>query len=1058
MLRPAFCLLVFTFAAAVCFDASAGEVKLNGHTFTIPDGFEIELIAGPPLVDRPITAAFDEAGRLYVADSSGSNDKVDKQLAEKPHRILRLEDTDGDGTFDSRTVFADKMMFPEGTLWLDGSLYVAAPPSIWKLTDTDRDGVADERVEWFQGKTLTGCANDLHGPYAGRDGWIYWCKGAFAEQTYARPGQKPFVTKASHIFRCRPDGSGIESVMTGGMDNPVDVTFTGGGERIFTTTFLQNPGGGKRDGLIHALYGGVYGKDHGVLDGHLRTGGLMPVLSHLGAAAPCGLTVFDSNTFGPDFQGNLFACCFNMRKITRHVLSPHQGQFQSADSDFVVSDNVDFHPTDILEDADGSLVIMDTGGWYKLCCPTSQLSKPDVLGGIYRVRRTGAAKIADPRGERVIWPRSTVEELARFLGDARPAVQERAITELARRGLPSVATLRGVLKNDRAVVARRNAVWSLTRIDHELAREAIRQALSDRQDEVRQAALNSISLWRDQHAVPELLLTLRGKSVFDQRLAAECLGRIGDEKQIVKLLNTLSTPEVDRALEHAVRYALLEIGNAEAIWTANESLKPVSLHATTATLWAQEQLPGGKLDPQRVGNMLSHASREVRDTAVFILGRHPEWSAELAGILKSLLEGGIQFGAKDVKGTVDAAASERDQAEFEQTVARFAKGAEVQQMLAELVSNPAASTKSAVPARVSALRIMRLAGLKDWPASWPAAIATAINADDVQTLTAATAVLRAFPAVQNADQAADLATRLRTVASNTSLSAEVRLEGLAALSLLTKELNAEYFALLIENLNADLPLSQRSAAAEVISKSKLSADQLLELTGQFKTVSPLEADKLLGTFEAGGDESVGLKLVEMLKESPVLRSLRPDALKLRLSKFTPKVQEQSQPLYEIINAQASQQKEKLESLLAELKDGDIRRGQQVFISQKAACSACHAIGYLGGNVGPDLTRIGGIRTERDLLESIIFPSSSFVRSYEPVTVVLQSGKVLNGTIRNESVDEITLATGPKEEVRIARQEIEEMRPSTVSVMPSGLEQQLTKQQLADVIAFLRAAK
>ena len=99
-------------------------------------------------------------------------------------------------------------MFPEGTMWLDGSLYVSAPPSIWKLTDTDGDGVADKRVEWFQGKTLTGCANDLHGPYLGPDGWIYWCKGAFAQQTYERPGKKPFVTRAAHIFRCRPDGTG----------------------------------------------------------------------------------------------------------------------------------------------------------------------------------------------------------------------------------------------------------------------------------------------------------------------------------------------------------------------------------------------------------------------------------------------------------------------------------------------------------------------------------------------------------------------------------------------------------------------------------------------------------------------------------------------------------------------------------------------------------------------------------------------------------------------------------------------------------------------------------
>src|SRR6478672_4887817 len=93
------------------------QVRLNGHTFTLPVGFEIELAAGPPLVERPIVADFDEHGRLYVADSSGTNDPSAKQLRDKPHRIVRLEDADGDGHFDRRTVFADQMMFPEGTMW-----------------------------------------------------------------------------------------------------------------------------------------------------------------------------------------------------------------------------------------------------------------------------------------------------------------------------------------------------------------------------------------------------------------------------------------------------------------------------------------------------------------------------------------------------------------------------------------------------------------------------------------------------------------------------------------------------------------------------------------------------------------------------------------------------------------------------------------------------------------------------------------------------------------------------------------------------------------------------
>ena len=72
--------------------------------------------------------------------------------------------------------------------------------------------------------------------------------------------------------------------MTGGMDNPVDVVFTAAGERILTTTFVEHPQLGRRDAVLHAVYGGVFGKPHGVLDSHPRTGELMPVLSNLGAA------------------------------------------------------------------------------------------------------------------------------------------------------------------------------------------------------------------------------------------------------------------------------------------------------------------------------------------------------------------------------------------------------------------------------------------------------------------------------------------------------------------------------------------------------------------------------------------------------------------------------------------------------------------------------------------------------------------------------------------------------------------------------------------------------
>src|SRR5262249_43742960 len=170
--------------------------------------------------------------------------------------------------------------------------------------------------------------------------------------------------------------------------------------------------GGRRDGLIHAVYGAVYGKDHSVVYEHPWTGpSLMPVLSHMGPAAPAGLTRYESNAFGHDYQDNLFAVQFNLQKVSRHVLSAEGATYKSQDIDFLVSSNRDFHPTDVIEDADGSLLVMDTGGWYKLCCPTSQLVKPDVLGAIYRVRRKDAPRPADPRGLKIAWAKQSAKEL-----------------------------------------------------------------------------------------------------------------------------------------------------------------------------------------------------------------------------------------------------------------------------------------------------------------------------------------------------------------------------------------------------------------------------------------------------------------------------------------------------------------------------------------------------------------------------------------------------------------------------------------------------------------------
>ena len=528
-------------AASIGAAAETAPVQTTEFTFEdlklkVPAGFTVTRVAGPPLVDRPVSVSFDENGGLYVADSSGSNKPLREQQDDPQHKVLRLEDTDGDGVFDRRTVFADKLMMLQGTQWYRGSLYVAAPPKIWKLTDTNNDGVADERVEWFDGKVPLSCGNDVHGPSIGRDGRLYWCKGEFSPQVHDLPGRPGWKSKAAHVFRARPDGTDREMVMTGGMNNPVELAFTPSGERILSATFISNDMGGGRDGLIHAIYGGVYGREHGVLDGHERTGDLLSPMLSMGAAAPCGTQLLVSRSLGDDLAGNLFVCAFNLRTVFRNVLTSTNGTFTTVSTPFVTGDSSDFHPTDVHEDADGSLLVIDTGGWYKICCPTSRVEKPQVLGAIYRIRRAGAEPVKDPRGLALDWPTIAPLQLAHLLADARPAVAERAGDALACIGVRAVDAIKQFLIDSPSPAARQNAVWALSKIDGPEARTVIRMALTDKAAEVRHAASHVAGLHRDAEAVGALAAVLAGDDAGSSgRAGGDAQGNVAVTRTLVHL-------------------------------------------------------------------------------------------------------------------------------------------------------------------------------------------------------------------------------------------------------------------------------------------------------------------------------------------------------------------------------------------------------------------------------------------------------------------------------------------------------------------------------------------
>ena len=547
--RSPLCVLIAL--SVFCLDGDAAEtVTFAPHTFTIPDGYELKRVAAPPLVKRPIHMCFDVNGVLYVTDSSGNTQKATVQINNPQHRVLRLVDRDGDGTFDESTVFADKLPVPEGILVHDGTVYVGAPPHIWKLRDSDGDHVADERSVWFDGGSLEKCGNDMHGPYLGPDGFLYWCKGAFAGQTHELTNGRKRTSHAAHIYRARSDGSQLERVITGGMNNPVGLAFAATGERFLSGTFFDLSKPGRRDGILHAVYGGLYGrKNDRVLDPHPDTGGFLPILSQLGPAAPSGIVMPRHHSTG--LKGDLISTEFNTRRLSRHRLSKDGSSYSSATSTFLESDQSDFHPTDVIEDADGSLLIADTGSWYMICCPTSKIAKPDVLGAIYRIQKKGSQPYDDPRGLKRDWSHPQVA----WLSDQRPAVVKRAIDSLA------------TVKNIEALhsaSARLPAVWTLHRIPGRRARSAVRGFLTQDDPDVCAAAIHSVALWRDRDALKPLTKVLLQSDPLLRRLAAMALGRLGDSDAVQPLLQAYSN-KMDPFLSHAIVYALYETGDAERI-------------------------------------------------------------------------------------------------------------------------------------------------------------------------------------------------------------------------------------------------------------------------------------------------------------------------------------------------------------------------------------------------------------------------------------------------------------------------------------------------------------
>ena len=224
------------------------------------------------------------------------------------------------------------------------------------------------------------------------------------------------------------------------------------------------------------------------------------------------------------------------------------------------------------------------------------------------------------------------------------------------------------------------------------------------------------------------------------------------------------------------------------------------------------------------------------------------------------------------------------------------------------------------------------------------------------------------------------------------------------------------------------------------------------------SIGSAEATVLLPAFGQGRTSPIGLALLGVLAQSNWLRGLDNEVLQKATAGYGKTVKGVAADLLAKAKATSPDQAKLLRELAEGLPAGDALRGKAVFRGPKAGCSTCHSMAYHGGDFGPDLTRIGQVRKKMDLLEAIVFPSASFVRSYETMQVSTGDDGVLAGIVRDQDAGQVTLALSPEKSVRVERGDIRNMKQLHVSMMPAGTNTILTQQHLADLTAYLEASR
>ena len=352
----------------------------------IPDGFEVSIFAAEPDIAEPIAFCFDHKGRIWVAENFNYRTRRN-HTSDPVSRIQILEDTNGDGVFDKKKTFTDKLTFTSGLAVGHGGVFVGSPPNLTFIPDADGDDKPDGPPQvLLDGWGIDDRHETLNSFNWGPDGWLYGCHGVFTRSNVGKPGDKKedrqFIDGG--IWRYHPVRKKYE-VFARGLSNPWGFDFDDHGQGFATCCVIPH--------LFHVVQGGVYTKQSLPHVNPYIYDDIKTIRDHTHLSAHGGARFYLADAFPAPYnkRNQLFMCNIHEHAVLTDYMVPNGSSFTGKHgSDFMPTNDLAWVGFSVEIGPEGGVYILD---WHDTDVCGNTINFPN-SGRIYRIMPKGSKPFA----------------------------------------------------------------------------------------------------------------------------------------------------------------------------------------------------------------------------------------------------------------------------------------------------------------------------------------------------------------------------------------------------------------------------------------------------------------------------------------------------------------------------------------------------------------------------------------------------------------------------------------------------------------------------------------